>query len=409
MRYLVSLPFVLLVASGFTQPTPPAQEIIFWHHYADAERAQFWQDIADEFNASHTDDVWVTVQYFPSYNHQHVAILSGLLNGTLPDVALVRNYDAALYQMGNHLLDLSELAQDLEPSAFYEVIWAQDVYNGQRLGIPLTRAAEAMYVNLDALYELGYAAPPTTHQALREAACAFRDHGGWSEISTVNPLGFEIRMDASFFLALSQPNAIYDGAAFDFSTPAMTETLDFLRLLLARRCIALNPGQIADAQNRFASGQSLFYFDSSGARRFVEAAIGEYFAEPFALAVVPVPAQSAPTANFYGVSLSIFRSRPEREVAAWTWVRWLAQPAQIARWAAVNDALPARRDVEAGIMQPFLAADSFIEPNLAGYDLVRDELVFTVRAILAGSTDEASALDKLTETANRVRAAFVLE
>ncbi|MBZ0304996.1 MAG: extracellular solute-binding protein [Anaerolineae bacterium] len=381
---------------GSAAAQPPQQTVVFWHHYADEERAAFWETLVEEFNRTNPDGITVEVQYYPSYNHQNDAILSGLLNGQIPHVALVRNHHAALYQMSGALVDLTPYI-DFDTEKFYPLIWQQDVINGQRLGLPLTRAFEAVYVNRDLLRELGYESLPTTRDEMGEMACQFAEKRGFTRV------GFEIPLSASFFIALNAPSEIYDGQVFDFD---LSETVLFLQNLLTKRCVSLNIGTFAEAQNRFAAGQTLFYIDSTAARPYVEGAVSSFFADPFELAVMPVPAADGPTANVYGPSLVLFHHGEVQNRAGWQFINWLAEPEQMQRWAEKNDALPARQDVESEFGVEFLQAEWMSEPGMAGYDLIRDEVVFALREILSGGAEIQTRLRELNQTANEIQQVF---
>ena len=374
-------------------PTPEG-EIVFWHHYADETRADFWQTMADEFNAAHPENMPVRAEFFPSYDHQHDAILSALLNGNPPDVAFVQNYHARLYQLSDALVDLSPLLMEA------------DMRDEQYLGFPLTRSATALYVNMDALTAYGLDDAPVTRADFALATCAFHEGRGWGDVRLVAPPGFDFPRDASFLMALG-PHEIVEDDAFDFDTDHWHNTFNFLLDLQSRGCMSTHITTRAEMQNRFASGQTLFYIDSSSARPFVEAAIADYFAEPFALEVLPIPSDlSGPVSLWSGPSLSIFRSSPEKEAAVWEWVRWLAQPEQVARWAEVNHAFPTRNDVDySPEYEPFVNAEWMGEPNFAGYDLIRDEIIFAALDIFAGESPSAR-LQSLTETANQIKDAF---
>jgi ABC-type glycerol-3-phosphate transport system substrate-binding protein len=369
MRIFVFLLISIALMSGslHAQTPSPPDAVIFWHHYADERRADFWQMIADEYNESHPENMPVQVAYFPSYDHQHDAILAGLLNGNLPDVALVRGYDAALYQLGDALADA---------------------------GQPLTQSATALYVNMDALASMGFDEPPTTRAEFAVMACAFHNGRGWGDVQLLAPAGFDFPRDASFLVAL----ASHQGLEFD--NDLWGQTFAFLLDLQSQACMSTTTQTRVEMQNRFASGQTAFYVDSSSARPFVEAAIGNYFAQPFALEVVPIPGMDGPVSHWSGPSLSIFRSSPEKESAAQQWVSWLAQPEQVARWADVNQSYSEPED-----HQPFVDAMPLTEPNFAGYDLIRDEIIFAALDILAGQSP-ASRLESLTATANEIKEAF---
>ena len=366
---------ILIPAALYAQTPPPPDAIIFWHHYADDARADFWAALAVEYNAAHPDNIPVRVAFFPSYHHQHDAILAGLLNGDLPDVAFVREHHAALYQLSDSLLDLE--------------------------GLPLTRSATALYINRDALAAHGFDDAPRNRDEFAAMACAYHAGRGWGDVQLVAPAGFDFPRDASFLMALGPHDAI------DFESENWRDTFDFLLDLHARGCMSVSVDNRAEMQRRFATGQTVFYIDSSSARPFVEAAIADFFAEPFALEVMPIPsADAGPVSNWSGPGLRIFRSSPERETAARDWINWLGQPEQVARWAAVNHAYPARPDVDyAPEYEAFAEAMWSNEPSFAGYDLIRDELIFAALAIFAGEAPD-TRLQSLSNTAREIKDAF---
>lgn len=393
--------FVALLLLISISTSAEEQTVLFWHHYADAERAAFWENLVEEFNDTNPYGITVSIQYYPSYNNQHDAILSGLLNGQIPNVSLVRNHHAALYQLSNSLVDLTSYVEDSETDfgtpPIYKLMWEQDIINGQRLGIPLTRAYEALYINMDLLRDFGYEAPPQTRDELAEIACHYAEEKGYTAV------GFEIPLSASFFLALNDPIEFYDGQNFDVD---LSETLFFLQNLLTKRCVSLNIGTVTEAQNRFASGQTLFYIDSSAAKPYVTDAISSFFAEPFALELLPIPAKDKLVLNWYGESLVVFHKDEAQDLAAWHFVEWLAKPQQIGRWAKASGGFPVHEDVDWVESEYFWRADWMTEPNMAGYDLIRDEIVFAVRELLGGGVEMQPRLQALNQTINEIKQVF---
>jgi ABC-type glycerol-3-phosphate transport system substrate-binding protein len=362
--------------------TPSPIQVLFWHHLADDPRAQFWQTLADEFNAQQQGRIEVQVQYFPSYAQQHEAILNALVRGGLPDAALLYGDEAALYQLSQSLLPLGNESES------------------PLLLLPLTRSAEALYINRSALANLGYNNTPQTRQEWSEMACAYH-------AATGQP-AFDLPLKAAFWQALSADLFFDPTTGFQFDNPDLIGSLEWARALLAQGCAAITP-QGGSAQNRFASQQTLFYAESSAARPYVEAAIGTYLAEPFAMQLAPIPSATGPVSYWTTQGVSLFRSGPEREAAAWEWLRWLAEPAQVERWAEVNAALPALDNAPMSAeWQAFEAAIALLPPPLAGYDIIRDEMSLALRAILAGE-DQNTSLQNLTQTANRVWQAFAVE
>lgn len=129
-----------------------------------------------------------------------------------------------------------------------------------------------------------------------------------------------------------------------------------------------------------------------------------FFAVPFELAMIPLPARDEPVLNLYGTSLSIIQHDPESDRAAWEFIHWLAQAENVSRWANNTGTLPARNDVPAQF--PVEETGWLIEPHMAGYDLIRDEVAFTMIRILSRGE---SSLAELETNANAILEAFTME
>jgi|GEM_PF-6044498 len=394
MKYFCSLLVLFSFLTGVHAKSNSPTEIIFWHHYADDMRADFWEHHAELFNNTQSG-IHVRVELFPTYYNQHDAILGALVNGGQPDVAFVLPSHAALYQLGNNIIDLTPHIEQssLAPTDFHPEIWEQDTHNNQQLGIPLHRSSPVLYTNLNQLQALGYNSPPQNREEWVEMACAF------------DGTALDITLDAGWILATSQPMLFFNPSEFDFEQDALRNTIDFIRELLAQGCADLPLGDRNSIQTRFASGQTLFYLDSSSARPFVEFAIQQFFANPFPITISGIPSNDGVILNLTAPSLVIFRSTPDQHTAAWQWIEWLAELEQSQPWAQLNNGLPARIDITP---PDFPAGQWMTEPTVTGYDLIRDELIFAIRGILAGN-DQQTTLAELTTTANRIYTAFVLE
>jgi ABC-type glycerol-3-phosphate transport system substrate-binding protein len=298
-------------------PPPPSTAqgapLVLWHHYPDG-RGDLLASLADEYTTE--TSVEIAVQHYPDYPRQHNAILSALVNGGLPNLALVRSHDAALYALGNRVLDLNLLLDErIDSAAFYPAMWMQDELNGQRLGLPLGRSFEALYINQDALAELGFDAPPANLDEFSDMACAFAEAEGWSRYEGVNLVGYELSLDASLLIAMAQPVTFYDATdGFTFDDLGWTDLITRLQSLLTNGCIRLTLNEETGRQSRFAAGQALFYTASSSALPYLDQAIRDFFAVPFTLKVHPIPAHNGPVVNLYGPSLTIFDLEDRKSV-----------------------------------------------------------------------------------------------
>ncbi|MFW6252458.1 MAG: extracellular solute-binding protein, partial [bacterium] len=138
---------------------------------------------------------------------------------------------------------------------------------------------------------------------------------------------------------------------------------------------------------------------------------------PFEWGVAPIPySTSRPQANLYGASVSVPRTTPERELAAWLFLRWYTEPEQQIRWARASNYFSPRRSVTEGeelddyieqnpvyadALDILLTADTNAEPPFSGYDEVRDLMNQAFNAILDGA-DAMETLEDLEDEANEV-------
>ena len=118
--------------------------------------------------------------------------------------------------------------------------------------------------------------------------------------------------------------------------------------------------------------------------------------------------------NIYGASVSIPKTTPERELAAWLFVKYFTSPEVQAKWAKVSNYFPVRKSVAEGLAEYFKENPAYktafdllpygkFEPPVPGYDFVRDK-VGDAMAAIANGADVKSTLDQLTKEANDILA-----
>ena len=101
--------------------------------------------------------------------------------------------------------------------------------------------------------------------------------------------------------------------------------------------------------------------------------------------------------------MSIPKTTPQKQLAAWLFVRWFSEPKQQAEWAHVSRYFPVRKSAEplikdmldadprfAAAWSILKTADLRAEPPFAGYDLVRDAITAAYSRILDGGDIDAT-------------------
>lgn len=407
---------------------PSGQTVTWWHNHTGG-REEFLNGLVAEFNEGNPWGITVEASNQGSYGDIYNKVIAAIQAGEgMPNLVVAYQNNASAYYQAGGLVDdlnvyvsdatwgLNEAEQaDFVPGFFNQDFTTDGMY---RIGFPPNRSLEAMYFNLSALKELGYEAAPTSWEEFGEMACAFKN-AGWSGYNAGDQVGYYVSTNASNIAAgtYSLGGDIFDGTQFTYNDPAVVEYLSFMVDLYSQGCAQLVTEAFGD-QNAFTAGKALFYVGSTSGLPFVRSGIEEAFAEPFEWGVTALPYADAPVSDVYGASVSVTKSTPEAELATWLFVRWFTEPDQQARWVEASNYFPVRYSTAENLSAFFadfpqfeqawnlLQGETAVEPQLASYDVVRDEATTTFENLLANGGDVETALTELTATANEILASF---
>jgi len=406
---------------------PSGQTVIWWHQHSGG-REEFLNGLIAEFNTNNPWGITVEGSNQGSYGDIYQKMIAGIPSGDVPNLVVAYQNQSAAYHLAGGLVDdldtfvldpqwglnEAEIA-DFVPS-FFNQDYTPD--GTARTGFPPNRSLEGFYYNLTALKELGYDGPPTSLEEFGEMACAFTERG-WSGYDAGDQVGYLIRTDASNIAAgtFAQGGDIFADGAFVYNSPATVTYIKFMVDLYNQGCAGLVAEAYGD-QNAFTAGKAAFFMGSTSGLPFVRSGIEEAFAEPFEWAVIPLPYADVPVSDIYGASVSITKSTPEAELATWLFVRWMTEAEQQAKWAEVSNYFPVRFSTAENMGAYFadfpqfeqawnlLQGETRIEPQIASYDVVRDEAEATFANLLASGGDVETALQELTIAANEIQASF---
>ncbi|GAB4573488.1 MAG: ABC transporter substrate-binding protein [Anaerolineae bacterium] len=401
---------------------PSGQTVVYWHQHS-GDREVALNEMVAEFNANNPWGITVEASNQGGYGDIYQKMVAGIAAGELPNLVVAYQNQAATYQLDDALTDMNVFVNDPqwgyseeEQADFFQGFFMQDVnpqFGGQRLGFPPNRSMEVLYVNLDGLAELGYDAPPTSWTEFKEMACA------WTE-SGEGRMGYSIRTDASFVaaasFALGGDIFDYENDEYVYNGEETVYAMTMMQELLQEGCANRIAERYGD-QNDFANQVNLFYIGSSSGLPFVASAIAESEKGDFNWTVSAIPyadlGAEHPTQNIYGASVSIPKTTPEAELAAWLFVRWMSEPEQQATWARASNYFPVRAST-ANALTDYLAdnpqyAAAFelltytkAEPPVAGYDVVRDMVEEDAFFAILDGADVQETLDRITDEANEV-------
>jgi len=383
---------------------PGGQVITYWYQHS-REREEAIQSLIQDFNTSNKWGITVHGEYAGSYGEIYNRIIAGILLGDVPDISVAYQNQAATYVTQGAIVELTPYIEsenwgftEEERADFFPFVELGDYllqFDG-RYGFPPHRSMEVLFYNEDWLHELGYDHPPRTWDEFTEMACAASD-------PDADTFGYELSIDASTFadMVFNRGGSMVneDASAYTFGDQPGLEVLTCLHELFDRGCAVLEKEAYGD-QTDFGAGRVLFTFSSTSGLPFYRDVVNEGAGFNWSISTMPTTLE-IPRVNIYGASLSILRSTPERQLAAWLFIRWLTAPEQSARWTRATDYFPVRLSAAEELAEyfaqnpqfekafGFLSHDIAIEPGLVAYDECRDLIGEMLSAVVAGEEPAA--------------------
>lgn len=403
-------------------------EVVYWHNRPQRDQ-ELLQSMLDEFNRTNPYGIRARAEIAgASYNDVYNKINAAIQAGQPPDIAVAYQNQAAFYRAQGAVIDLTPFIrskkyglseEDLKD--YFPIFLESDAnpqYKGERLGFPTQRSVEVMYYNADWLRQLGYTEPPRDWKTWEEVACKASDPAN-------KKYGWAFRHDASNFASMvfSRGGRILspDGSAYVFNSQAGVDTLAMIQRMFKNRCaVEIPTSERFGEQNRFANGEVLFVFASSSGLPFYREAVEK--GAKFNWDISLLPYTEKPAVNLYGASVSVFKTTPERELAAWLVIKFLGERPQTVKWAVNTGYLPVRQSAKAEVIAAFErdpqwgpVARSYarifdwlqyamVESPVAGYDPVRtiiDQEVMS-RVINDPNVDVKKLLDDAVAKANEI-------
>ena len=227
---------------------------------------------------------------------------------------------------------------------YYPAMWEQGIINGIRLSIPGVSTPSLMLYNKSWAVELGFDVPPSTPSEFKSQACAAAADsilelnnpsisGGW--IANPNPSTM-----TNWILAFGGEitNITEDGYALN--SPEAKSAFDFIKGLFKSGCAWLPENPYPDTE--FASRKGLFYSTSINGLPAIKSAFNS-IENPDEWVAIPYPSSVAePVISLHTSSYAILKSTPEKQLAAWVFIKWLNQPKNQASLVEATGVLPSR-------------------------------------------------------------------
>jgi multiple sugar transport system substrate-binding protein len=361
-----------------------------WHAFT-GPSAQAFSDLVADFNASNEWGITVYTSSQEDYSGLYTAVNSALAGerpdivAALPEQALAWDAMGAVVDLVPYVSDPLWGLKDGDLVDFPPAFWEQDEVGGRRLGVPAQRSTRLLFYNKTWARELGFSIPPTTSAEMQKQACAANNsflldgrpandgYGGWivdTDWMTVHP----------WMQAFG--GGVETKGYYLFQTDANQSALAFMKGLYDQHCAWI--ADEADPYDAFARRYALFISgDLSELQSVADTMTRLGSVDDWT--VLPYPGTSDGALSAYGPSYTVLMSRPEKQLAAWIFARWMLSAESQGKWAKETGFFPMRITALAGIAdycaahpQWFTAIGLIAKmkpaPHLASWRLVKSVL-----------------------------------
>lgn len=390
--------------------------LAFWHtRRGDHEKSL--QRLCEEYGRQNPG-VRVEPLYQGNYDRLNQKIRASMQAKDLPALSVGYESQVVEYAGADVLVPLDPLVEDSQiglkqedlsdiPPLYLESNRYRQFEN-KLLSFPFTKSTLLLFFNKSLMQQSGFEKAPETWDEFERQAAAITAKTGKpafvfdSDPSTLDGMIYSFGGDL-----------LTTGGQTRFHERPTQDVLSLLQRMARAKTLVWATGD--DAANLFLAGGCAFSTGTSSGLALAESQIGTEF--DWDVAIIPHAPRVAPVTVMYGPNVCIFRSTPAQERAAWEFVKYFVSPEVTARWARETGYLPVRKSaVELPEMKQFYQdnprswhayeAAHFAkgEPNVLGWQEVRDLLQAASNSVITSGADPKTAAVTLKQKADKVLA-----
>ena len=418
VRALVIIAVVIAASWGASALAEPVS-LSFWYPVdLGGGLAKVVDGLVADFNKAHPD-IQATAVYSGSYDVTLQKIQAAKFAGTLPDVAVTEISSVPVLGALGAVQPLDTLIAGSGGAKFLDKFWPSMLlncrYGGKVWGIPFQRSTPVMYYNKDAFKEAGLdpEKAPLTWQEMAADGQKLTKRDG----DRVERWGVELPLEAFnwFYYALVYANGgeslSADGTKVLWDQPKDREALQYWYDLVNKYKATPAYTPWNDGPQEFVAGKTALVWHSTGSQAFMR----EHVKFHWGLGRLPRNVQFGPPSG--GGNMMLYATDPAKQKAAWTFMTWMSDAPQAARWSIASGYLATNiASWELPEMQQLIKEhpevlvtkeqlkDAKAEPASAKYAPARDILNGLIKDVLANKAPLEPAAKKATEEANAAMA-----
>jgi multiple sugar transport system substrate-binding protein len=333
---------------GLSTPTPFAQQSVefpviennsnpitieFWHPWS-GHAVSVVDALIGEFNSSNPWKIKVDGFSYGNDDYLISKVLEALQDHQNPGViAAPINFLRNLFINGNEIVDLSVYVNhpkwgltEEEKLSYPITFWQQDIYDNARYGLPAQRDAHVLFYNQTWAKELGFESVPTTPDDFLNQSCAAARANSFDNDLDNNGTGGWI-YNSEPVTVLSWMKAFNGGEIpkneddqYAFENQPNIDAFTFLNQIYKLGCAWI--GNDPDPYRYFASRKALFY---SGTLQDILKQEKKSTKDEWMIVSYP-SINGSPVILADGFSYGMLKTTPEKDLAAWLFMRWMQKP-----------------------------------------------------------------------------------
>lgn len=394
---------------------PPKVKLQYWH-FLGGDIGKQHQALIDEFNKSNPD-MEVSAIYSGTAWTMRDKLLTAVAGGVPPDVSLIDQFWAAQFAATGSIVKMQDFVtgpDGIDRQDVHPIAWATATVGTEIWTMPYAMSNIVLYYNKDAFVaaNLDPNKPPTTWAELVTYAKALtRDVNGDGNIDEWG-LTFPLRADEGtvyYWIAyLWQAGGEFYNKDFTetmFNSDEGVEALQYwIDLVHKHKVVPLAP-----PTEGFKTGRVAMQFASSAQLSNLQKQV------KFQLGLAPMPSGKKKVTGVGGSNLAIFKTTPEKQTAAWKFVKWMSSPEVNLKWSTSTGYVPLRLSVlRSQAYKEFLKANplvaAFVEqmdvakprPNVVSYADVSRVLGLAVERAVLSKEDPRKVLEQAAAEANDI-------
>ena len=330
-------------------------EITMWH-WMTRDNETTLQKLTDAFNASQSN-VKVKLVNQIDWEATLQKYKAGLATGDLPDVVQLQETDQQQAIDTQTILPASACAKadHYSFSDFLPRVISYYTVQGTQYAMPFNTSGSVLYYNKKAFSAAGLDpnSPPTTLDALRAAAVKLKANGVSAPLGLkVDPIFFEHWTALANNLFSNNQNGRKARATKSvFDTATGQQIFTWLSGMVKDGLATTNPdlgANIYDDLLGIRAGSHAMAIDTSAAFTTIKSVLSAGNDPNIDIGVAPLPGPGAKPAKggvFVqgGALFMVNKSKPEKQAAAWQFLKFLDQPDSMTTWAIGSGYMPIRQ------------------------------------------------------------------